>query len=109
MNRFFALAALLPTFLSSASAVYTTDPSKLPSTTFDYIVVGGDHDRSQPAHPSLQTVSGGTAGNVVASRLSENNKYTVLVLEAGVDQTQNVNVNAPLLCVGLSPFTSIDW
>jgi choline dehydrogenase-like flavoprotein len=45
----------------------------------------------------------------VASRLSENNKYSVLVLEAGVDQTNNVNVNAPLLCVGLSPDTSLDW
>jgi hypothetical protein len=41
MKRFFGLAMLFPSILSSASAVYLTDPAKLPSTTFDYIVVGG--------------------------------------------------------------------
>ncbi|KAG6844223.1 hypothetical protein H0H87_008701 [Tephrocybe sp. NHM501043] len=38
----------------------------LPGLTFDFVIVGG-----------------GTAGNVVANRLTENSKYNVLVLEAG--------------------------
>jgi choline dehydrogenase len=39
----------------------------VPQTEFDFIVVGG-----------------GTAGNVVAGRLAENPKVSVLVIEAGI-------------------------
>jgi hypothetical protein len=53
-----------------------------PNTSYDFIVVGG-----APCPFSLllhtDAGSGGTAGNVVANRLSEDSKVNVLVLEAG--------------------------
>ncbi|GAA6053831.1 hypothetical protein JCM3770_004740 [Rhodotorula araucariae] len=46
----------------------STDAAQLAGQTFDYVVVGG-----------------GTAGLVIASRLSENSSLTVAVIEAGTD------------------------
>ncbi|KAJ7049723.1 aryl-alcohol-oxidase from pleurotus Eryingii [Mycena amicta] len=62
------------------------------ATTFDFIVVGG-----------------GTAGNVVANRLSENGTFSVLVLEAGGSNTGILDLSAPLLCILATPFTAQDW
>ncbi|BGP46470.1 hypothetical protein JCM10450v2_002315 [Rhodotorula kratochvilovae] len=49
----------------------TTDAAQLAGQTFDYVVVGG-----------------GTAGLVIASRLSENSSLTVAVIEAGTDGSE---------------------
>ncbi|KAJ5622004.1 aryl-alcohol dehydrogenase [Penicillium herquei] len=50
------------------------------ATTYDFVIVGG-----------------GTAGLVVASRLSENPSTSVLVLEAGADLTADPRVDIPIL------------
>ncbi|KAJ7049707.1 GMC oxidoreductase-domain-containing protein, partial [Mycena amicta] len=59
---------------------------------FDFIVVGG-----------------GNAGNVVANRLSENPKHSVLVLEAGGSDAGILALEAPLLCITATPDTAQDW
>ncbi|XP_064610228.1 L-sorbose 1-dehydrogenase-like [Liolophura sinensis] len=69
----------------------------LPSVTtelmkqYDYIVVGG-----------------GSAGAVIASRLSENPNVTVLLLEAGEEETKEQKIDIPLAVAELqmSPY---DW
>ena len=51
-------------------------------------------------------VGGGSAGAVVASRLSEVSNWTVLLLEAGGDETEISDV--PLLS-GYMQLTDMDW
>jgi GMC oxidoreductase len=51
---------------------------------YDFIVVGGKLPTSDLKNcADAILIIGGTAGNVVAGRLAENPKVTVLVIEAG--------------------------
>lgn len=53
-------------------------------------------------------IGGGTAGLVVASRLSENPSTSVLVLEAGADLTADPRVNIPIFYATLFG-SEADW
>ncbi|KAJ6563154.1 pyranose dehydrogenase [Mycena vulgaris] len=61
------------------------DVADLPSLHYDFVIVGG-----------------GTAGNVVASRLTENPSVSVLVLEAGPSNKGVLDAQVPFLSNGVS-------
>lgn len=53
-------------------------------------------------------IGGGTSGLVVASRLTEDPKNHVLVLEAGGDHLSDPRVLIPALCMR-APGSDLDW
>ncbi|KAJ7489567.1 alcohol oxidase [Mycena latifolia] len=77
------MLALIPVILALAlacqSKIYNS-VTDLPSLSYDFIIIGG-----------------GTAGSVLANRLTENPSFSVLVLEAGVTNEGVVDSQAPLL------------
>ncbi|KAF8164815.1 hypothetical protein B0H34DRAFT_647925 [Crassisporium funariophilum] len=85
----FVLTALLAS--PSFAALYTS-PSQLPRSSYDYVIIGA-----------------GTAGNVLAARLTENPFTSVLVLEAGVDDAGVTAAIIPFLGPTLTPNTPWDW
>lgn len=61
------------------------------NSTYDFVIIGG-----------------GTAGSVLANRLSEDPDISVLVLEAGGEETRVPNVEIPLLSTFLR-YSEYDW
>ncbi|KAL0064313.1 hypothetical protein AAF712_008759 [Marasmius tenuissimus] len=64
---------------------------ELKDTNYDYVIAGA-----------------GTAGSVLASRLSEDGENRVLVVEAGVDNANIQNIIVPFLASGAQN-TIVDW
>ncbi|EPQ58672.1 alcohol oxidase [Gloeophyllum trabeum ATCC 11539] len=77
--------------LSASTSPYETDPGTLDGATFDYIVIGG-----------------GTAGCVVASRLSEDPRVRVLLVEAGGRHDTELFTKIPIAFAKLFK-TKADW
>ncbi|KAF8590856.1 GMC oxidoreductase [Ramaria rubella] len=75
----------------SSAAIYES-PSLLPVLTYDFVIVGG-----------------GTAGNTVANRLTENPDYTVLVLEAGVSNEGVIDAIVPFFTTELLENPVFSW
>ncbi|KAL0569908.1 hypothetical protein V5O48_012054 [Marasmius crinis-equi] len=85
-----ASTVLLALAGSSYGAIYEKFDD-VPTRQFDFVVVGG-----------------GTAGNVVANRLTENPDFSVLVLEAGGSHEDLLVPQIPALALSLSG-SSLDW
>ncbi|KAG7450008.1 aryl-alcohol oxidase precursor [Guyanagaster necrorhizus] len=83
------LGVLLPVICSAAIYESAAD---LPILDFDYIIVGG-----------------GTAGNVLANRLTEQENTSVLVLEAGQSTADVLVSQVPFFCPQATPNTPLDW
>ncbi|KAK0460517.1 aryl-alcohol oxidase precursor [Desarmillaria tabescens] len=87
-----ALFLTLLILCSSALGAIYQRFEDLPTQNFDFIIIGG-----------------GTAGNVLANRLTEDDHVSVLVLEAGGSTADVLLSEVPFFCLDITPGTPWDW
>jgi len=83
---------LLAAFACSVKGDLFTDISQLPKRNYDFVIIGA-----------------GAAGNVVASRLTDNPSFSVLVIEAGVTNEGVVPIAVPFLAPTNQPQSAVTW
>ncbi|KAJ3572974.1 hypothetical protein NP233_g2733 [Leucocoprinus birnbaumii] len=66
-------------------------------------------DVPQSSHFDFVIVGGGTAGNTLANRLTENPHLNVLILEAGPSNEGVIDSMVPFFANRVFPFTPWDW
>ncbi|PPQ93564.1 hypothetical protein CVT25_005556 [Psilocybe cyanescens] len=91
MRNIGGLLLVLGAYFTGSQAGIFQNIGQLTTTTYDFIVIGG-----------------GTAGSVVANRLSENEKFQVLLIEAGPTNEDVLNAMVPSFSVRLEQ-TIFDW
>ncbi|KAF9255232.1 aryl-alcohol oxidase-like protein [Marasmius fiardii PR-910] len=92
-NSLFQLLLILGLLSSPIHGAIFDNANGLPSEkNYDFIIVGS-----------------GAGGAVIANRLTENPATSVLVIEAGVSDKNQLNITVPFYTTRLSPNTPFDW
>ncbi|KAJ7449303.1 hypothetical protein FB451DRAFT_755842 [Mycena latifolia] len=86
------ISLLFLAWLTPCLAKVYENVSDLPGLEYDFVIVGG-----------------GTSGNVVANRLTENPNFSVLVLEAGVSNDGVLSSTVPFLVGDLLQANIYEW
>ncbi|KAK0482221.1 aryl-alcohol-oxidase from pleurotus Eryingii [Armillaria novae-zelandiae] len=89
---FWLIIGLSLSDVNFAYAAILEDPNNVLNATYDFIIVGA-----------------GTAGSVVASRLTEDSACSVLIIEAGTSDENVLDIEVPFLSSSLLSPSSLTW
>ncbi|KAF8868344.1 aryl-alcohol-oxidase from pleurotus Eryingii [Infundibulicybe gibba] len=92
LKRLSLIYLLISYAIGPAHATFYTDPVELRKANYDFVIVGG-----------------GTAGNVIANRLTESGEFSVLVIEAGITNQGALPSIVPFLAPSIQPASPLTW